>query len=174
MIDTREAMDSGPADGSTRGLLEGPAERPGSVLFFGFMTGCAVACAMLLIYIGIGAALSGMSEGMAYCLSFIVAGITGGILQQLWFNYAPCILRVSAPLRYAGFAITYYACLLGCAAFGRWFAFDALRVAIFSVNYLAIFAIISVSFAISGRRRAREYDSRLKEYRERSGKGTDK
>lgn len=143
-------------------------ERLGTAVLLGLMTGGFVASAMLACYVVVIAAGDGMTEGMALCLSFVAAGLAGGILQQLWFNFEPAILRLRVPVRYAGFALTYYACLLACAWLGRWFPVDAGHLTGFSLIFLVLFAVISVAFALQDRRRALEYDRKLREYRERN------
>ncbi|WP_170104780.1 hypothetical protein [Parafannyhessea umbonata] len=43
----------------------------------------------------------------------------GGVLQQLWFNFRSAS-RLGYAGRVAGFGVTYFVALAGCALLGQW------------------------------------------------------
>lgn len=137
----------------------------------GLLTGSLIAVIMLALAIAIGAAASGLDDGMRYCLSCIAAGLAGGILQQLWFNYHPAMgLAYSA--RLLGFGVTYYAVLAACACFGSWLpAGDPWAWAAFSLMFLVILAVLTLAIGAVLRRRGIEYTERLDEYHARRRDG---
>ncbi|WP_373576472.1 hypothetical protein [Parafannyhessea umbonata] len=102
-------------------------------------------------------ASGGLDQTTGIVLSVAVAMLAGGILQQLWFNFAPAF-RLSYPRRIAGFGVTYYVVLLACAAMGAWLPFgNPYAVAGFTITYLAILAILTVAFTVALRHRVAEY-----------------
>lgn len=160
------------ADSSRKETLFNEREfaRPSTAIGAGVLVGSAIACAMLVIYILIGMAVEGMSAGMAYCLSFIAAGIAGGILQQIWFNWETLMLRITYAVRVVGFALTYYVVLLGCAIFGGWFPVNPSRVLVFSAIFLFILVVLTLCFRRAYQKRDREYAEKLAEYKASKGR----
>ena len=53
-------------------------------------------------------------------LTIVLAGISMGIFRQLWFNYQPCILRLSYWKRYLGFNVCLFTTLVILAYVGEW------------------------------------------------------
>jgi|GEM_PF-523219 len=143
-------------------------ERPltrGQALGFGALTGSAITVVMLVLALAIGAAFGQWNEGMAYCLSFIVAGVAGGVLQQAWFS-PNVALKLHYPARMAGFGFTYPIVLVGCAVLGAWMPTDSPVAWLeFLGTFIAIFAIISGLFAIRFRREGSTYSELLAAYR---------
>lgn len=147
------------------GFLGGYDNRSiGGAVGRGLLTGSRIAVIMLALAIAIGAAVSGLDDGMRYCLSCIVAGLAAGILQQLWFNYHPA-MRLDYSARLLGFGITYYAVLAACAYFGSWLpAGNPWAWATFSLMFLVIFAALALIIGVSIKKRGIEYTERLDEY----------
>lgn len=143
-------------------------ERPrtlGQALRFGMLTGSAITVVMLLLALALGAGFGQWNQGMAYCLSFIVAGVAGGVLQQAWFN-PNVMLKIRYPARMVGFALTYLIVLSGCSYFGAWMPMDNPGAWIGFIGIFAvIFATISIIFSIRYRKEGSTYDELLAEYR---------
>lgn len=145
------------------------SERPltrSRAIGFGALTGSAITVVMLVLALAIGAAYGQWNEGMAYCLSFIIAGVAGGVLQQTWFN-PDVSLKMKYPARMAGFALTYFVVLVGCAWLGVWIPREAPATAWlgFTGTFIVIFAVISVMFSIRYRKEGGTYSELLAEYR---------
>lgn len=147
------------------GFLSGYDNRNiGSAVGMGLLTGSLITVIMLVLSIAVGAAISGLSDWMRYYLSYIVAGLAGGILQQLWFNYHPA-MRFAYSARLLGFGITYYVVLAACAYFGSWLpAGNPWAWATFSIIFLVIFAAVTFIIGVSLKKRGIEYTERLDEY----------
>jgi type IV secretory pathway VirB2 component (pilin) len=141
-----------------------------NVVLAGIMGGSAFSCAVLLVAVIVAAALFGMSQGLLWCVSIVVVGVSCGILQQLLFNWKPAILRFSYPARLAIFGIAYYVILAILAVSCHWFDATLGRMLVFTLNYLVIFAIMTLIFWLVFRDREREYAKRLAEHRARNHK----
>lgn len=133
----------------------------------GILVGCLISCVMLVASIAMGVLHGIMNDGMVYCLSLILAGVAGGVLQQLWFNLEATMLRLRYPTRLLGFAMSYYACLVGCALLGHWVPPIVEAWVGFTVIFLAILLVLTIVFSWMLRRRGLEYDHKLKEYQVR-------
>ena len=138
-----------------------------NVVLAGIMGGSAFSCAVLLVAVIVAAALFGMSQGMLWCLSLILVGVSCGILQQLLFNWKPAILRFSYPARLAIFGIAYYVVLASIAVSCNWFDVTPGRMLTFTLIFLVIFAIMTLFFWIVFRDREREYAKKLADHRAR-------
>lgn len=143
----------------------------GRSLGLGALMGSAVTVVMLALSLAIGAAFGQWNEGMAYCLSFIIAGVAGGVLQQAWFNPGVS-LRLKYPARMCGFAFTYLVVLAGCACLGSWLPMHAAAWVEFVGTFAVFFAIISLVFSLRYRKEGGTYNELLAEYRaKREGGG---
>lgn len=167
MSDTKERVET----------VERKAERDtddvsvGKAIWYGTVSGCVFAVAVLLGFIVIGWASAGLSHEIALCLSIILMGLATGILQQLWFNCEPVVVRISYPVRVVGFAVLFYPCLAGCAVLGSWFPMGAGQWLLFTLIYLAFLALFTAIFGYIYRKENREYDRKLQEHRAaRAGK----
>jgi hypothetical protein len=83
----REAHANGATDivdvGEEESLFSGPEfSKMSNVVLAGIMSGSAFSCAVLLAAAIVAAALFGMSQGMLWCVSLVVVGVSCGILQQ--------------------------------------------------------------------------------------------
>ena len=147
------------------GLLAPTDTPPENALMRGLLTGSAITVAMLSVSTLMGIAAIGMTEGLAISLSSIVAGMAGGILQQIWFNPNVLGTRLSYASRIPLFGISYFAVLAICARLGSWLPPTVAAWATFAVSYLAVLAILTVVFSIKYRKQAKAYAERLAEYR---------
>ncbi|MFC2705288.1 MAG: hypothetical protein ACFN02_04950 [Olsenella profusa] len=139
----------------------------GGALGRGALTGSLIAVVMLAAAVGIDAAREGLTENTRFCLSYIVAGLAGGILQQVWFNWRPT-RRLAYSMRLLGFGLTYYAVLVGCAALGRWLpAEHPWAWVTFTVIFLAILVALTLVIGAFLHRRGIEYKERLDAYHAR-------
>ena len=150
-----------------RGLLVPSDTPPENALVRGLLTGSAITVAMLLFSTLMGIAAIGMTEGLAISLSSIIAGIAGGILQQIWFNPNVLGTRLTYASRIPLFGITYFVVLAACALMGSWLPPTTEAWATFVACYLAVFFILTVLFSLRYRKQAKAYAERLAEYRKR-------
>jgi len=147
----------------------------GDVIRQGFRSGSAIAVVMLAMVALVEALSNQWNEGLTYLVSFMVAGVVGGILQQLWFS-PRIILKISYTPRLVGFGLTYFVILFACARLGHWIPVDASggTWAGFIVIYMGAFAFITLSYHWRFRREAGTYDRLLADYRaHRSGSNTE-
>ena len=136
-------------------------------LIRGIFTGSLIALVMITVGSGIDIASEGLTEGTRFCLSYIAAGLTGGILQQIWFNYRPT-RRFAYSLRLLGFGLSYYVVLTACATFGQWLPSEnPWAWATFTVIFLVILALLTLILGAVLRRRGIEYKAKLDEYHAR-------
>lgn len=90
-----------------------------------------------------------------------LACLAGDVLQQLWFNFRPAS-RLGYAGRVAGFGVTYFVALAGCALLGQWLPVEQPPAwAGFAGIYLAIFAVLTVVFTVAFRRKREEYQEVL-------------
>lgn len=147
------------------GLLA-PSDPPArSALQEGVLVGSAVSTALLLASILSAALTAGMNEGLLICLTCIVAGLAGGLLQQVWFNPRVLGARLPYPTRVPLFGLSYLAVLAGCALVGGWLPPMARPWVLFVILYLVILATMTLVYRRSYRRQLSEYARRLEEYR---------
>lgn len=147
-----------------------PFTSAGAAIGAGYASGSGIACGMLVCAILAGAAAGAWNEGMAFCLSFVLAGVATGILQQLWFNWEPAF-ALAYGKRVAGFGLTFFPPLVGCAVLGQWLPVaEPGAWAIFTVLYLAILLVLTFVITRSLKRRGIEYERDLAAYRARQGK----
>lgn len=147
------------------GLLA-PSDPPvRSALREGALVGSAISTALLLASILFAALTVGMDEGLLICLTCIVAGVAGGLLQQVWFN--PRVLRARLPYsaRIPLFGLSYLAVLVGCALTGGWLPPTTGAWISFVVTYLVVLVAMTLVCRRSYRRQLAEYARRLEEYR---------
>lgn len=135
--------------------------------------GSFISVILLLVALGLGAAFGEWNGGMALCLSYIVAGVAGGLLQQLWFSFG-VMTKMAYPGRFAGFGLSYFVVLALCATFGGWLPADNSGAwVIFSLLYLAIFAVLTIAFSAWYRHKGSSYRKMLAEYRRQQSGDTD-
>jgi len=153
--------------GEKNGLVYGtfnPDVHPtaGGAVSMGVFVGSSWAVAGIGCWaVATGIARGGLDATTGMVLSIAIAMLAGGILQQLWFNFAPAF-RMSYPRRIAGFGVTYYAVLLACATLGAWLpAGNPYALAGFTVSYLAVLAILTVVFTVALRHRVSAYQQML-------------
>lgn len=133
----------------------------GTAIAMGVFTGCTWAAAGLIIWAISDIAAQGPTSSTLWMLSFLLAMAAGGILQQLWFNFAPA-QRFSYGTRIAGFGLTYFAVLALCALLGAWLpAGSPSAWAVFAAIYLAVLAVLTLVFTRIFRRRRTEYQDAL-------------
>ncbi|MGI6216936.1 MAG: hypothetical protein ACOYIK_04915 [Coriobacteriales bacterium] len=138
----------------------------GPAIATGFFTGSGIVVVVLLVCIVGSLIFAGPIEGILLTLSLVIAGIAGGILQQLFFNYMPAY-RMSYPMRLFLFSVSYFVVLLGCAFLGNWFPKDIVGAWIlFVVIFLAILLIASLAIGHSLKKKGIEYKAKLDDYHE--------
>ena len=159
-------------DGADQGFgQDGPFVRAGAAIGAGYYAGSGMACGMLAVALLAGAAAGVWDTGMAFCLSFILAGVACGVLQQLWFNWERAF-GIAYGRRVAGFGLTYFPVLVLCALLGNWLPADVPAAwALFVALYLLILFVLTFVIAKLLRRRGVEYQRDLAAYRERQAKG---
>ena len=138
-----------------------------SLIARGFFSGSGIAVIMLVLLIAIGCAFDGINQDEIMCLTIIAAGVAGGLLQQLWFNIR-LNSRMGYPTRLAGFGLTYFAVLAGCAYVGTWLPTDnPWAWASFAVTFLVILAIVTAVITHFIKRNGATYNQLLAEYRKK-------
>lgn len=152
------------------GLFATTDTPPENALMRGLLVGSAFATAMMLVSTVIGIAVLGMTEGLAISLSCIVAGLLGGVLQQVWFNPRVLGLRLSYATRVPLFGLTYLLVLATCAYLGRWLPPTPGAWGTFVLTYLAILVVLTVAFMRRYRRQMALYTNRLAAYRRQQNK----
>ncbi len=151
------------------GVFDGEEhETVGRAMAMGAFVGSAWAVAAVVVWAVAGAVARGGLDGTArWVLSVVVAMLAGGILQQLWFNFR-ATARLSYAGRIAGFGLTYFAILAGCAALGSWLpAGNPWAWVSFAVLYLMVLAALTIVFTVAFRRRSEEYQRVLDGFRSR-------
>ncbi len=137
----------------------------GGALGMGYYVGSAIAIGTMLVMMAVGAATRGLSWGELLYLSYLLAFLAMGILQQVWFNWETT-MRLAYPGRVAGFGLTYFAVLVGCAWLGGWVPKDNPWAWVtFTAIYLVILAALTVAIGRALRRQGVDYQQRLDEYR---------
>ncbi len=141
----------------------------GNAVAKGILGGSLIAVIMLAAFCAVGAAAGQWNQGMAWCISAILAGIAGGLLQQFWLGYS-VLVKPSYPVRIAGFGLTYFVALAACAAIGNWLPGGQPQAWMsFAILYVAILAVITAAFTIVFRLRGASYTERLEAYRRKHG-----
>lgn len=152
-----------------RGLLATSESPEQPAVVSGLLSGSAIAVAMLVASILTGAVSAGITPMMALLLSIVVAGIAGGLLQQVWFNSKVLRIEWSYPARVAAFGLSYFVVLAACAWVGEWLPREASTWAVFVATYLAVLAVLTAFFSHIYRRQASEYAKGLSDWRARRG-----
>ncbi len=148
-----------------------PFVRAGAAVGAGYYAGSGMVCGMLAVALLAGAAAGVWNSGMAFCLSFIVAGVACGVLQQLWFNWERAF-AIGYGKRIAGFGLTYFPVLVACALLGSWLPVNVPGAwALFAALYLLILFVFTSVITRFLKRRGVEYQRDLAAYRERRAKG---
>ena len=142
-------------------------ETVGRAVMVGVFTGSLWAVVAFLVWAIATTVAQGPDESTRYTLSVIAAMLTGGIFQQLWFNY-----RVSSKLDYRarllGFGFTYFAVLATCAWLGQWLPVaNPWAWMSFAITYLVVLALLTLLFSRVYSRRSLSYQQALEEYRSR-------
>ncbi len=154
-------------DDATAGIFRGAMRNTASgATIRGIFMGCAITIVMFLIYALIEMAFAGYTQTVGYLLSFIAAGVIGGLLQQLWFNWH-VNTKMSYPARIAGFGLTYFVVLLACAWAGGWIPAEAPMVAwgSFVAIYLVVLVAVTIVISYIFHRTGKNYTQQLEEYR---------
>ena len=121
-------------------------------------------------FVRAGAAI-GAGDYAGSGISFILAGVACGVLQQLWFNWERAF-GIAYGRRVAGFGLTYFPVLVLCALLGNWLPADVPAAwALFVALYLLILFVLTFVITKLLRRRGVEYQRDLAAYRERQAKG---
>lgn len=143
-------------------------EHAGEALAMGVFIGSSwaaaavIACSIAMLAAGADAA------SLRWILSIVLGMLSGGILQQLWFNFRPA-LRFGNGARIAGFGITYFLILALCALLGSWLpAGEPLAWAGFAGLYLLVLAILTLVFTFAFRKRSVEYQDLLDRFHRES------
>ena len=98
--------------------------------------------------------------------TLVLAGIGVGIFQQLWFNYQPCILRLSYWKRYLGFNVCLFITLVILAYVGEWLP-NILEAWISFVGvYLAILLVSTLFFNREFKQEQLVYKKAFEKYQE--------
>ena len=89
-----------------------------------------------------------------------------GIFQQLWFNYRPCILRLSYWKRYLGFNVCLFITLVILAYVGEWLP-NILEAWISFVGvYLVILLVSTLFFNREFKQEQLAYQKAFEKYQE--------
>ena len=136
-------------------------ETVGRAVMVGVFTGSLWAVVAFLVWAIATTVAQGPDESTRYTLSVIAAMLTGGIFQQLWFNY-----RVSSKLDYRarllGFGFTYFAVLATCAWLGQWLPVaNPWAWMSFAITYLVVLALLTLLFSRVYSRRSLSYQQAL-------------
>lgn len=125
---------------------------------------------LILLVLGTIYADAEAQRGIGYCWSLFGACVLATVLQFVFFT--PTVIKhMSYALRTTAFGICLYAGLVAIAVTMQWFPV-ALTGAwiLFTVIYLAIFAVIGAVFAIKHKREERELNEQLAAYRSKQQK----
>ncbi len=143
-------------------------EHAGTALAMGVFIGSSwavaavIACSIAMLTAGTDTA------SLRWILSIVLGMLSGGILQQLWFNFRPA-LRLTYGARIAGFGITYFLILALCALLGSWLPVgEPLAWAGFAGLYLLVLAILTLVFTFAFRKRSVEYQDLLDRFHRES------
>ena len=99
-------------------------------------------------------------------LTIVLAGISMGIFQQLWFNYRPCILRLSYWKRYLDFNVCLFITLVILAYVGEWLP-NILEAWISFVGvYLVILLVSTLFFNREFKQEQLAYQKAFEKYQE--------
>lgn len=143
---------------------------PSGIVARGVLVGSLISVITIAAFCAVSAARGQWNQGMAWCVSTIVAGIAGGLLQQLWFSYSVPV-RLSYPARIGGFGLTYFVVLAACAAAGSWIPRgEPWAWLSFALTYLVVLAVTAAAYAIAFRRQGASYTERLEAYRRQRSK----
>lgn len=141
----------------TRELHEHAGTAIAMGVFIGSSWAVAAVIACSIAMLGAGAA----SADLRWILSIVLGMLSGGILQQLWFNFRPAV-RIGYGRRIAGFGITYFLVLSLCALLGSWLPEGIPEAwAGFAGLYLIILAVLTLTFSYIFRKRSYEYQDLL-------------
>ena len=145
-------------------------ESAGRAAAMGVFVGSSWAAVAILAWAACASIASGGADGSArIAASWVLACLAGGVLQQLWFNFRPTS-RLGYGRRVAGFGVTYFVVLAGCAALGQWLPVgQPFAWAGFAGLYLVILAILTVVFTVAFRRRRAEYQDALDRFHQGRG-----
>ncbi|MGN0287924.1 MAG: hypothetical protein ACI4B6_09715, partial [Atopobiaceae bacterium] len=138
------------------------SQTAGRAVAMGTFVGSSWAVAAIACW-AVGSALAGggISQEARWIVSVVLGMLAGGVLQQLWFNFVPS-MRLSYARRIAGFGVTYFVVLAGCAVLGEWLPVGIpLAWAGFAGLYLVVLAVLTVVFTVALRRRSSEYQRAL-------------
>ncbi|MCI6274924.1 hypothetical protein [Tractidigestivibacter sp.] len=151
------------------GVFDGTEhESAARAVSMGVFVGSAAAVAAALVWtMGTVIQTGALGEVAGSAMSWMLACLAGGILQQLWFNYRPAS-RLSYGRRVAGFGVTYFIALSGCAVLGQWLPADKPGTWVgFAAIYLVILAILTAAFTIAFRKEKAEYQEFLDRFHRR-------
>jgi hypothetical protein len=136
----------------------------GPAIATGFFTGSGIAIVMIAIGLVGSLIYAGPLEGILLTMSLVIAGVAGGVLQQLFFNYMPAF-RMSYAVRVFLFSVLYFVVLLGCAFLGNWFPKDVPGAwVLFVAIFLAILLVTSLTIGHSLKKKGIEYKAKLDDY----------
>lgn len=147
----------------TYGVFDGSEhESAGRAVSMGVFVGSACAVAATLTWaIGTAIQTGALGEAAASAMSWIFACLAGGVLQQLWFNYRPAT-QLSYGRRVAGFGVTYFLALSGCAVLGQWLPVGMPWAWVgFTATYLVLLAILTMTFTAAFKQKKAEYQKVL-------------
>lgn len=148
-------------------MFQEPSPTLAGALGAGWYVGSAIATGAMLVMMAAMAAVKGLDQGELLFLTYTLAFLAGGILQQVWFNWE-ATMRLAYSGRMVGFGLSYFALLLALAWLGNWVPKDQPGAWIaFVVTYLLILGGLSVLIESSLRRQGIEYKEKLDEYRAR-------
>lgn len=145
-------------------------EHAGTAIAMGVFVGSSWAVAAIVCCSVALLAAGSATADLRWLLSIVLGMLSGGILQQLWFNFRPA-LHVGYGGRIAGFGITYFAVLALCALLGSWLpGGEPFAWAGFAGLYLIVLAVLTLAFTYAFRRRRTEYQDMLDRFHKASEK----
>lgn len=143
-------------------------EHAGTAIAMGVFVGSSWAVAAIVCCSVALLAAGSATADLRWLLSIVLGMLSGGILQQLWFNFRPA-LHVGYGGRIAGFGITYFAVLALCALLGSWLPEGKpLAWAAFAGLYLVVLAALTLMFSYTFRKRTTEYQDLLDRFHGKS------
>lgn len=134
------------------------------------LTTCVAFTVVMVIDLIVGSLFAppALQATIRYCWSVLAACALAAGLQLVFFTDV-VLKRATYAVRVGLFGGCLYGVMLAIAVLAQWFPLENLWAwGAFTLLYLVVLGITSLAFKVVERRRAREFDERLRAYRKRA------